>query len=66
MTYGDEDEDSDDSEGVTYRKLVEDLKEIIETGGDPEDSDVFDIALQNLGETMAYDALQDAMSQSED
>ena len=66
MTYGD-DEDEDDGEHVDemYREFVEEFKAIIETGEEPEDSDEFKDAVEAMGEEMARNALDDAITQTD-
>jgi hypothetical protein len=66
MTYGDEEED-DDGELVDemYREFVDEFKAIIETGEEPEDSDEFKEAVEAMGEEMARNALDDAITETD-
>lgn len=56
VTYGDE----------IYREFVDEFKAIIGAGDEPEDSKLFKAAVQELGEEMARNALDDAIAETED
>jgi len=68
MTYGDEeeeDDDSDDFDDGVYREFVDEFKAIIESGKEPEDSNFFKTAVRELGEEMARNALDDAITETD-
>jgi hypothetical protein len=64
MTYGDEEEDDDSDDGI-YREFVEEFKAIIESGKEPEDSNFFKTAVRELGDEMARNALDDAITETD-
>lgn len=68
MTYVDEeeeDDDSDDFDDGVYREFVDEFKAIIESGEEPEDSNFFKTAVRELGEEMARNALDDAITETD-
>jgi hypothetical protein len=67
MTYGEEeeDDDSDDFDDGVYREFVDEFKAIIESGEEPEDSNFFKTAVRELGEEMARNALDDAITETD-
>jgi len=48
-----------------YREYVDEFKAIIETGEEPEDSFEFKDAVEAMGEEMARNALDDAITETD-
>ena len=65
VTYKDEDDDSDDFDDGVYREFVDEFKAIIESGKEPEDSNFFKTAVRELGDEMARNALDDAITETD-